>query len=122
MLSLSALSMCLNMCTAKVCTDGDIRLVDGDVDYEGRVEYCRYGVWGTVCGNGWTAADASVACVELGYPREGEFSTACISSVALCRLVLLPKQVQWLLLVLHLDLAVVEYSWLMLSALVMRAH
>ena len=69
--------MCSNMCTAKVCTDGDIRLVDGGVDYEGRVEYCRYGVWGTVCDNGWNRADAAVVCSQLEYPSEGEFSTAC---------------------------------------------
>ena len=61
---------------AKVCTDGDIRLIDGGVSYEGRVEYCNYGVWGTVCDNVWTTLDAAVACSQLGYPHEGEFNTA----------------------------------------------
>ena len=69
------------MYTAKVCTDSDIRLVEGGVSYEGRVEYCSYGVWGTVCGDGWAALDAAVACTQLGYPHEGEFSIACISFV-----------------------------------------
>ena len=79
-----------NICIAKVCTDGDIRLVDGGVSYEGRVEYCHSSMWGTVCDDDWTAADAAVACAQLGYPREGKFSTASNSAVFLCLLVLLP--------------------------------
>ena len=76
------------MCIAN-CTDGDIKLADGGVSYEGRVEYCYDGEWGTVCGDGWTRLDAAVVCAQLRYPHEGEFSTACISFVFLCLLVLL---------------------------------
>ena len=74
------------MCTAKVCINDDIRLVDGGVSYEGRVEYCRYGDWGTVCDDDWTALDATVACSQLGYSHESEFNTAHLSFVALCLL------------------------------------
>ena len=81
-------SVCLYMHTAKVCNHGDVRLLDGGVKYEGRVEYCYDGVWGTVCDDGWTEEDAAVVCHQLGHPSEGEFSTAYISSVLLCLLVL----------------------------------
>ena len=59
-----------------MCTDDKVRLHDGGVSYEGRVEYCKYGVWGTVCDDGWTREDAEVVCSQLGHPRDGEFSMA----------------------------------------------
>ena len=49
------------------CTDGDIRLVDGIVDVEGRPEVCINGVWGSVCQTGWTIVDTISFCAELGY-------------------------------------------------------
>ena len=68
--------MSLNMCTGNECTDCQIQLADGGVSYEGRVEYCNNGVWGTVCDHGWTELDAAVACRQLGYSPQGEFSIA----------------------------------------------
>ena len=62
------------MCTVKVCEHGDIRLVDGGVDYEGRIEYCNDGIWGTICDADWTTSDAAVVCRQLGLPSEGEFN------------------------------------------------
>ena len=73
------------------CNETDIRLVDSDnIDgvcegeesltvtvvpdgqaiTEGRVEICLNGQWGTVCDEGWDAADAKVVCRQLNLTVE----------------------------------------------------
>ena len=49
------------------CTDGDLKLVGGTTEYEGTLQVCANGVWGTVCDSGWNYYDAAVACYHLGY-------------------------------------------------------
>ena len=49
------------------CSDGDIRLVDGETESEGRVELCSSGRWGTVCDNQWTNNHTAVVCRHLGF-------------------------------------------------------
>ena len=49
------------------CTTGEIRLTDGTTQYEGRVEVCINGVWGTVCDYNWGKKQAYAVCHQLGY-------------------------------------------------------
>ena len=46
--------------------------MDGSHQFEGRVEICINGEWGSVCDNQWDKSDAKVVCRQLGYPESGE--------------------------------------------------
>ena len=49
------------------CGDGDIRLVNGESEMEGRVEICSGQRWGTVCDSQWTDNHTAVVCRQLGF-------------------------------------------------------
>ena len=47
------------------CDDGDVRILTGIPS--GPLEVCVNKRWATLCSNGWSDVDASVACRQLGY-------------------------------------------------------
>ena len=69
------------------CIHGDLRLVGGESESEGRVEVCYKGGWYSVCGT--EDEEASVMCKQLGYmlyPCElyRESLLACATPTKLC--------------------------------------
>lgn len=48
------------------CSDGDVRLVGGASDLEGRVEICLNNAWGTVCDSTFSEDEANVICGQTG--------------------------------------------------------
>ena len=53
----------------EICQDGDMRLVNGSGQFNGRLELCLNGAWGTVCNRQFNGPDAVVVCRSLGYSR-----------------------------------------------------
>ena len=56
---------------AAQCSNGDLRLENGNIENEGRVEICVSNVWGTVCDDGFSNVDAKVVCRKLNYLTTG---------------------------------------------------
>ena len=47
------------------CEEDSVRLVNGTIDNEGRVEVYLNGVWGTLNSIGWSPVDAYFVCNQL---------------------------------------------------------
>ena len=62
---------------------GDLRLVGGETELEGRVEVCTSrSRWGTVCNLQWTRAHTNVVCRQLGYSDSDGISTLICDQLA----------------------------------------
>ena len=67
------------------CSSGDLRLVGGKRESEGRVEICVEGFWGTVCDSGWSQREALVVCRQSGFGARGHhLVTLSFDNLALC--------------------------------------
>ena len=67
-------------CSVDNCTEGAVRLQGGNAS-QGRVEYCKNNVWGSVCsvlGGSWDDENARVICRQLGLPTSGMY---CFSNI-----------------------------------------
>ena len=51
--------------TATCMHNGNIRLVGGEISYEGRVEICLSNSWVSVCDSDWNVLDSAVVCRQL---------------------------------------------------------
>lgn len=49
-----------------------MRLIDGENEFEGRVEVCQEGLWGWVCDDQWLPqTNGLVVCKEVGINATG---------------------------------------------------
>ncbi|CAC5424581.1 unnamed protein product [Mytilus coruscus] len=54
-------------CNSTCPATGQLRIIDGAQEHEGRLEIYLNGAWGTVCDDYFDDIDATVACYDLGY-------------------------------------------------------
>jgi hypothetical protein len=65
------LQVLLLRATAAQFRGGDVRLVGGSYQWEGRVEVFFNRSWGTITDSDWTSEDAQAVCRTMGYFRPG---------------------------------------------------
>ena len=53
--------------------EGQVRLVNGSIPNEGRVEICIQGVWGSICRTSWGSSESAIVCEQLGFQSESKF-------------------------------------------------
>ena len=72
--------ICLTFLTENISSNAfkftDVRLVNGNHPWEGRVEIRRNGAWGTICDDYWDGRQGKVLCKTLGYAGGTPFGGA----------------------------------------------
>ena len=51
-----------------------MQLADGVYLFEGRLEVCVNGLWGTICDTNWSETESSVVCNQLGFLAFGKYN------------------------------------------------
>ena len=59
------------LCTGAEYQTGDVQLMGGSYQWEGRVEIYMSGTWGIVTDSQWSSDDAAVVCRKLGHFKQG---------------------------------------------------
>ena len=87
-----AINFCVLKCTHCLAPLSElaVRLVNGGVPSEGRVEVFHSNQWGTVCGDSWGFEEAVVVCRQLGYPTALRFYRWVDSYEGLLTVLLVP--------------------------------
>ena len=49
------------------CVDGEVRLMEGKTELEGRLDVCFGQRWGTISSDGWAEINSRIVCSDLGY-------------------------------------------------------
>ena len=62
-----------NTSTPTDCKHGDVRLVNGVKETEGRMEVCAYGHWAMACDSNWNIAATRLICKQMGLPIESTY-------------------------------------------------
>ena len=65
------------------CVERQLRLANGTSQYEGRVEVCIGGVWGTIGDTAWDFISAGVICRLAGFSRPGKHGVSLALSFSL---------------------------------------
>ena len=60
------------------CEEGSVHLVNGSSAEAGRLEVCSNNIWGSVCGDGFSATDAYVICRQIGLGQSGIFASLAL--------------------------------------------
>ena len=58
--------------------------MEGETEWERRLELCHNQRLGTVSSDGWTLADAQVVCRDLGYEINSTCFTFCMVKLIHC--------------------------------------
>ena len=80
----------LNLCfpVYRSYRDGDLRLVGGANNWEGRVEIFWNGDWGAISDSLWSTADANVVCRQLLHsPESGTSNMIAFFTILYCRFI-----------------------------------